>query len=205
MLAAAQPNAPWQFCGTGVGCLPTDWRSVTTAGAHTVVVTTQRPVNPTWFEEDALSLLIPMPKASWDQYGNLNQELTWINSIANKPLNPVYKVIDGPYRLTKSVPDQYWEFSINPRYTGPKKPTVAHILYDYGASDAATFLALKKGIVDVAQIPLAYVKPIQALKHYHIAKAALFAFWYMHPNLHPGALNGEGTLLSQLYIRQALE
>lgn len=205
IMAASAPSSPMGYCFTGEGGMPTEWKAVTAVNAHTVQITTTQPVNPLWFELNGVAQLVPLPKASWDKYANLDQELSWIKSIANKPNNPVYQVIDGPYRLKKWVSDQYWEFAINPKYTGPYKPRIARILYDYEASDASTFVGLKKGTVEVAQVPLSYVTPVKALKSYHLSKEALFAFWFMKPNLRPGALNGEGALLAQLYIRQALE
>lgn len=205
ILAASGPKSPLAYCFAGSGGVPQDWKSVTADGPDKVVVTTTASVNPVWFEHNGLSQLVPMPKATWDKYANPLRELAWINAIGNSPGNAVYKVVDGPYTITKAVQDQYWEFSINPRFSGSHKPTIPHVLYDYEASAASTFADLKKGNVQIAHIPLNYYQPSEALSDYRIVKEPLFAYAYDRINFNPKALNGEGALLDKLYIRQALQ
>lgn len=205
ILAASGPKSPLGYCFAGTGGVPEDWKSVQADGANKVVITTTSSVNPVWFEHNGLSQLVPMPKSVWDKYSNPIQELKWINSIGDQPSNPVYKVVDGPYTIAKSVQDQYWDFKINPHFSGSHKPTIPEVVYDYEASDASTFADLEKGNVELAHIPLNYYKPAEKLANYRIVKEPLFSYSYDRLNFNPQAVNGEGALLDQLYIRQALQ
>lgn len=205
ILAASGPHSPLPYCFAGSGGVPADWKSVAAAGPETVVVTTTKSVNPVWFEHNGLSQLVPIPKATWDKYANLDHELSWINSVAAKPQNAVYKIVDGPYRLTKAVTNDYWEFSINPRFSGPKKPTIPHIMYLYQTSAANTFAQLKRGAVDLAHVGLSLYSSTKGLTGYHISKQPLFAFDYVSLNFRSTAYGGGGPLINKLYVRQALQ
>lgn len=48
----------------------------------------------------------------------MSQELAWLKTISNSPTNPIYRVVDGPYRITNDVTDQYGKFTANPQGTG---------------------------------------------------------------------------------------
>lgn len=94
--------------------MPTDWKSVVASGAHSVVITTTKSVNPVWFEHNGISRRVPLPKKTWDRYQNVNQELAWIKSISNAPTNSIYQLVDGPYRIQKMVSNQSWKYVANP-------------------------------------------------------------------------------------------
>ncbi|MGC8489548.1 MAG: peptide ABC transporter substrate-binding protein [Clostridia bacterium] len=205
VLAASGPTSPLAYCFTGEGGVPSLWKSVVAQGSDKVVITTTQPVNPQWFIYNGLTQLVPIPKAQWDKYSNMNQELKWINSIGANFENSVYKVVDGPYVPTRYVQDQYWEFKRNPQFDGSPKPSIPAITYHYEASSDSTFLDLSKGNVQIAQIPLNYYKPMKALTQYSIVPEPLFAFSQIQINFRPNDAGNVGPLLNQLYIRQALQ
>jgi len=202
--AASQPNAPFTYCFSGEGGVPTEWKSVVATGPTTVVVTTTKSVNPVWFEHNGLAQLIPVPKKLWDRYANMTQELKWINSIANQPMNPIYQVVDGAYKIEKAVPNQYYEFVANPKYSGyPAR--IKHVIYDYEPSDAAEFAAFKRGTLQIGSMPFSlYGSRTQIESAYTVSGAPQFAFFGLTPNLANNALD-VGGLFQKLYIRQALE
>ena len=200
---ASGSTSPLPYCYAGVGGVPQDWAAVRATGPHTLVVQTRTSVNPVWFEHNGLGQLVPIPKSVWDRYANVNQELAWIKSIANDPGNAVYRVVDGPYRIVQAVPDQYWRFAANPRYSGTA-PHIKSILYDYESSDAAEFAQLKKGAVDIATIPFSYFASAHQLKGYRLIREDAFAFDFIHLNFHADT-PGVGPLFNRLYIRQALQ
>jgi peptide/nickel transport system substrate-binding protein len=201
--AASQPKSPLPYCFADTGGLPAQWASVTAPNETTVVIKTTGPVSPLWFELNGLAQLVPIPKATWDKYPNLNRELSWINSIADQPQNPVYQVIDGPYNISKVVPNQYWVYTWNPRYSG-KKPAIHTVIYYYEASDAADFAALKTGQVQISSLPPTYWPERSQLSNYAIQTAPLFGYQFISLNLTAKA-PGIGDLFSQLYVRQALQ
>jgi peptide/nickel transport system substrate-binding protein len=202
--AAAQPSSPIPYCFTGEGNVPQVMASVTAAGPHTVVFTATSSVNPLWFEENALSQIVPLPKAVWDKYSNLDQELQWMNSISNAPTNPVYQVVDGPYRLASVKTDQYWKFVANTHYTGPDKPKIDTIYYDYETSTSSTYLALRKGSVDIASLPVTMYSSMKQIEGYHVTSEMGLVFYDLPLNFRANA-KGVGGLFNSLYVRQALQ
>ncbi len=204
--ASAKPNAPWEYCGVGSGGIPQDWKSVVATGPYTVVITLNKPLNPVWFEYNGITSLVPIPKATWDKYSNMNQELSYINKISNTPSNPAFKVIDGPYAFGKYVNDEYWTLVANPKYT-LKKPTIKELLFEYETSNANLFAGLRKGVFATAGIPTSYDKDVSQLpKYYRVERAPYsFCFNYMQPNLSDQAPGGIGKVFQQLAVRQALQ
>ena len=204
--AASQPNAVWTACGAGTGGIPRDWKSVTTNGAHTVVVTTTKPVSPTWFEINGLDEMVPIPKAVWDHSSNMRQELSWIQAQSNRPLSALYRVIDGPYQLTKYVNNEYWTFKGNPHYSG-HLASIKTLTFLYETGDQGVYAALLKGTLSTAQLPPEYSRNrSQLVAKGYAAKSApyQFAINFIQPNESPQT-PVLGNLFSQLYVRQALE
>jgi peptide/nickel transport system substrate-binding protein len=207
MLAAAQPKAPWTDCGVGIGGLPTDWKSVTAPNPHTLVLTTTKPVNPLWFEENGIAQLYPVPKAVWDHSANWTTELRWIAKVGVNSAAPQFKVIDGPYAYGKFVNDSYETIVANPHYTGPRPARIKTITFLYETSEQNLWAsALRKNLSEVA-IPSQYESQRAMLTRnagYRITPAQYsLAFDYIVPNLN--AQDPQASLLRQLYIRQALE
>lgn len=203
--AANNPKAPWQDCFSAVGGMPADWQSVTTPNPHTLVVTTTKSVNPNWFEHNGIAQLIPLPKAQWDKSSNMTQELDFILKAGAEPNNPVYRVVDGPYRIAKDVTNAEWTLVANPHYDG-HKPTVTKLYFEDVTSESSEYLGLRRGEFATATLPSAYDKSRYALtKSGYTVSTAPFSycedsiFLNMYPNA-PG-----GGILSKLYVRQALE
>ncbi|MDA8200824.1 MAG: peptide ABC transporter substrate-binding protein [Thermaerobacter sp.] len=201
--AASSSSSPLPYCFAGGGGVPNGWKSVTAPNSHTVVVTTKAAVNPVWFEHNALAQLVPVPSV-WQKYSNMQRELTWIQSIGSTPNNPVYKVVDGPYTIAKAVPDQYWTYVANPKFSGVDKPSIKTVTYHYETSSSNLFAQLHRNALDVAPLPLSLYGQRGQLTSYHVVTQQLFAFFYMTLNFRSNA-NGIGGLFNKLYIRQALQ
>lgn len=203
-LAASAPTSPYPYCFSGSGGVPADWGKVTVLGPYKFSIQTTHPVNPAWFERNGLGQIVPIPKFAWDKYSSPTQELSWMKAVSNQPGNPIFKVADGPYIFSREVPDEYWLFDANPHYDGAHKPTFRTIRWDYETSGASIFLALKKGTVQVATIPMSYLGPIKKLTNYRVVVPHLFGFQWLGLNFRSSAL-GVGALFNKLYIRQALQ
>jgi peptide/nickel transport system substrate-binding protein len=206
ILASNNPAAPWHSCENGIGGVPSKWKSVVAQGPDTVVITTTTPVNPEWFIGNGISQLTPVPHRLWDKYPhNMMRELAYIKGVATNPLNPVFRVVDGPYVLVKAVNDQYWEYEWNPRFDGTPKPRIRYLYYDYETSPAAEFAQLRKGVMDIGYVPTSLLGAAKSLRGYVVRpEYGSFGFNYFVPNLSPAA-PGIGSLFQQLYIRQALQ
>jgi peptide/nickel transport system substrate-binding protein len=200
---ASASNSPFPYCFAGEGGMPTLWKSVQATGPYTVQITTAKPVNANWFELNGIAQLVPVPKQQWDRYSNMTQELNWIKSISNEPMNPIYQVTDAAYLVKKAVSDQYYEFVANPRFSGSPKPHIKTVVYDYETSTASIFAALKKGTVQMAPYSDSMWASRNQLKNYTIYSEPLFGYFYLPINFASNA--PDVSELSQLYFRQALQ
>jgi len=200
--AASQPNSPLPYCFAQTGGMPQGWKSVTAPNPHTLVVTTTTTVNPVWFELNGLAQLVPVPSV-WNKYANMTKELNWINSVAANAANPVYKVIDGPYNISKAVEGQYYVYTWNPNYSG-LKPKIHTVIYYYEASDASNFAALKTGQAQIGLLPASLWNSRSQLTGDQIQTQPMFGYSWIALNL-SSKTPGVGALFSNLYVRQALQ
>lgn len=202
MKAASNPKAPWLYGGSGSGGVPTAWAKVVASGNSTVVVTLAHSANPQWFIHNGLSQITPIPKSVWDKYPtNMTKELKFIQSVSNSPNNPVYQVVDGPFRFSKMVPNRYWDLVPNPHYGG-HKARIAKLEFQYETSASAEFAALKTGQVNVGYLPPSMWSARHQLTQDTLSSSYLFGMNYLVPNFNKKSVSGA---FSHLYVRQALE
>ena len=129
--ASTASSSTFAYCFVGTGGVPMMWKSVVATGADTFRVTLAQSVNPQWFELNGLSQLTAIPPILQKYGTHYSQELNWLKSISNSPMNPVYQVVDGPYRIAKVVPNNYWKYVANPHYNGPNKPKIKTVIFQY--------------------------------------------------------------------------
>jgi len=204
--AASQPKAPWTYCADGSGGVPTDWKSVVAKNPTTVVVTTTKPMNPTWFEINGLAQLVPIPKFEFDRYPNMNKELSYIASIETQPSNPVFHVVDGPYEEGTFTNDDAWTMVANPHYSG-HKAKIKTLLFEYETSTANEWAQLRRGTFATASIPSEFFDQRHQLPSYYrdVTVPPSYCIDYLVPNMSPKAPDGIGPIFSKLYVRQALQ
>ncbi len=197
-------SAPWEYGGTGSGGIPADWKSVVATNSKEVTVTLAQRANPLWFVHNALSQIWPVPESVWNRYpSNMNRELSFIQSIANKPTAAPYKVVDGPWALTAARASQYWTFKPNARYSG-HHATIGSLTYQYEGSGAAIFAGLKRGTISVAYLPFSLYGSRAQLKPDVVSHVWVLGFTGIALN-ETSAAPQVGGLFKKLYIRQALE
>jgi peptide/nickel transport system substrate-binding protein len=207
MRAGSLPNVnyAWTFAGQGSGGMPTDWKSVTADGPHTVVITTTKPVNQQWFIRNGIGEIIPVPKAVWDRYPtNMKKEMAFINSVANSPNNPVYRVVDGPWKFHSMAANDYWEYVPNTHFDG-HKAYLHKLILQYETSDATEFEALKEGTVNYGYLPASFLGDVNQLPNDVFKPEYSLGFNYIQLNLSPKAPHGIGKAFSELAVRQALQ
>jgi peptide/nickel transport system substrate-binding protein len=201
--ATNQPNAPWNNAAMGSRSLDA-LKSVVALGPLTIRLTLNRPYNPIWAELDVLNYASPIPRFVWDRYHNMTQELKWIYAMGNKPLAPEFRVVDGPYDVTRFVSDEYWVMQANPRYDG-HKPQIKTLVYEYETSDDNVFVGLRKGVFATANLPTAFYGSAKQLTQYRIATNGYdFSFNIIQPDFSPNSQT-VGGLFNKLYIRQAMQ
>ena len=77
------------------------------------------------------------------------------SQLATYATNPLWQVVDGPWRLKSFDASGRVVMVPNPTYSGPVKPTVAQFVEVPFASDAAELRALSAGRIDVGYLPSA--------------------------------------------------
>ena len=219
--ALKQSPANWAGYTPGVG-IPDQVASVTTRGTSTVVFALKRAVNPGWFWADNLSQVVPMPAAAWAKTSaggplldftvpaNATKIYNYL-AAASKSLsayasNPLWRVVDGPYRLT-AFNSTTGAFTMNPNtaYGGPHAKRMSILQAVPFTSPVAEFNAVRAGGIDVGYIPSIYAKQAGAVKAsgYNVFGYPIFGFNYVAYNF-LDKTGHFGSVIAQLYLRQAI-
>ena len=139
------------------------------------------------------------------------------NSLSTYATNPLWQVVDGPWRLSKFDASGNVEFVPNPKYSGPIKPSVKKFIEVPFTTDTAEFAALVGGKVDVGYLPSADItsptkNPFVAgannprLTAYTLDPIYSWSINYFPYNFQSTGNNGNaGKIFSQLYFRQAFQ
>jgi peptide/nickel transport system substrate-binding protein len=204
------------------GLFPADVTSVATPDAHTVVIHLNRSYNPAFYVDDVLYYVPLLPQHAWDKtstagpVGNYDQTKAGATAVwnflqkqgadmATFATNPLWQVVDGPWKLSQFQSDGYYSWVPNKNYSGSAKPLLSKVIFTPFTTDAAEMDTLRSGTtLTVAGLPLNDVSQIGELKSegYSVASVPTPGVAEIVPNLWNAAA---GPLLKQLYIRQALE
>lgn len=217
--------ANWAPYTPGLG-IPDQVTSVTTPNSSTIVFNLNKAVNPNWFYQDELSSIQPMPSAVWDVTSATGKPVTdWATNptdaaaiykylaaqsgkLSTYATNPLWQVVDGPYKLTSFTPTNgAFTMVPNTSYGGPESkapPTLKLVPY---ASDTAEFNAVKAHAVDVGYVPTTNLKQMSSVEAgkngYHAFGYPTFGWTYVAYNF-KDTTNSFNKIIGQLYIRQAL-
>ena len=219
--AISEDPANWSAYSPGLG-IPDEVANVTTPSASTVVFTMKRAVNPGWFLDDELSALSPMPAHAWAKAAAAGPLLDFTvpanatkiynylfkasMSLASYATNPLWQVVDGPYRLTSfDASTGAFTMSPNTSYGGPHAAKISILQAVPFTSFVAEFNAVRTGSIDVGILPLFDVKQVKIVESggYDVFGYPDFGFNYVVYNFRDttGDFN---NIIAQLYIRQAL-
>jgi peptide/nickel transport system substrate-binding protein len=204
------------------GLFPADVTKVTTPSTHTVVIDLNRSYNPAFYTDDVLNEVPLLPQHAWDKtsltgkVGNYDETMAGATAVwnflqaqgtdmATFATNPLWKVVDGPWKLAQFQSDGYYAWVPNHNYSGSDKPLLSEVIFTPFTTDTAEMDTLRSGTtLTVAPLPLNDVAQISALKAegYAVASVPTNGVAEIVPNLYNPQ---NGPLLQQLYIRQALE
>jgi peptide/nickel transport system substrate-binding protein len=183
--------------------------------------------NPTWFTNEELTQITPLPQQAWDKtcatcaVGNNDVNADGTTNVAGSQAvfkylstagsqissfttDPLWKTIDGPWQLSSVQTNGPVTFVPNPKYTGPEKAKLSHFITTPYTSPAAEFNALQAGQVDYGIVPTEDIPTISTLK----SSGFRIGQWYSEllngilPNLNNAKV---GVLFRQAYVRQALQ
>jgi peptide/nickel transport system substrate-binding protein len=212
-------GATWGNYG-GPTQFPYNLKSYTAVNASTVKFVLKSPINPTFFDDNGLSYITPMPQHAWDiesangAVGNYDMTPAGAAKVVaflqkqaadttTYTTNPLWKVVDGPWQLQSfggsSSPDV---FVPNAKFSGPK-PNASEFEEIPFTSDTAEFTSLKAGAVNYGYVPTQDIPAIPSVKGqgYDITKIPTWGFDYIIPNTKNPQV---GPVLSQTYMRQVL-
>jgi len=204
------------------GEFPDNVKSVQAVNPQTVRFTLTRSFSPTWYSTSELSNLIPLPQQAWDKtsangkIGNydethagavavFNYLLSQARSLNTYASNPIWQVVDGPFRLKSYSTRGDIDLVPNTHYSGSPKPQLKELIERPFTSDTAEFDALLANTgLTTGVVPSEDDSQIPTLKAdgYSLYNTFVYGFNYVVINFNsPSA----GYLFRQLYIRQALQ
>jgi peptide/nickel transport system substrate-binding protein len=226
----------WLNMLSAVGSL--DWGAYT--GFPNSVVSNIKVVSPTeltmtmdksyshnWFLYNELSQITPMPTA-WDRtasgpsncettvsdcsavYNYLNDQSKDLSTYAT---NPLWGVVDGPFKLTAFNADGHVTMVPNKSYSGPVKPRLSVFKEAPFTTDAAEYDVLRSpgNSISVGYIPTENL-PAKALSAavgrnpvpgYYLAPQVTWGVSYYTVN-QQSTIGDHAAIFKQLYFRQAL-
>ncbi len=225
------------------GGFPDNVISYRATGRRTVQLRLNRSYNPIWFTDNELSQITPLPLA-WDRtsaggcteahgcptptalpdakpagaravYSFLNAQAKDLSTYAT---NPLWRIVDGPWKLAQLTAAGRATFVPNQRYDGPDRPHLARFVELPFTSETAELTLLDAGPTrggsaggggSAPQISAGYVPdtavpqaPVLRARGYRLAAFYPYGFDYFEPNFNnPTA----GPIFRQLYFRQAFQ
>jgi peptide/nickel transport system substrate-binding protein len=192
-----------------------------------LTMTMDKPYNPKWFVYNELSQVTPMPE-TWDRtasgpshcstdvsdcaavYNYLNDQSKDLSTYAT---NPLWGVVDGPFKLTAFNPDGHLTMVPNKSYSGPIKPHLAEFKEAPFTTDAAEYDVLKSpgNSISVGYIPTQDLpsKPLSVavgrnpLSGYYLAPQITWGVSFYTMN-EQSSNSDHAAIFKQLYFRQAM-
>ncbi|HUY16731.1 MAG TPA: ABC transporter substrate-binding protein [Acidimicrobiales bacterium] len=203
------------------GEFPANVLSMSAPNASTVVFHLDKAYSQTWFLYNELSQITPMPQHAWDKtstsgkIGNyttttagakavFNYLSTQAKSLATYATNPLWQVVDGPFKLKTFETTGYTVFVPNSKYSGAVKASYAQLTLLPYTTDAAEFNALRAGSVDYGYTPPQDSSQIPVIKSQGYSSSPWIG-WGI--NYFPMNMNNPtvGPIFKQLYFRQAFQ
>jgi peptide/nickel transport system substrate-binding protein len=217
------------------GLLPDNIVSYKATGPDSVTFQLNKGYSSLWYTYNQLSEINPMPEA-WDvtaqgakagsggceadtaadHWAKCKAVYTFLNAQAKQAgsyaTNPLWQVVDGPFRLSAYSTDGHVTMVANKDYSGSPKPVLSAIKFLPYTSDSAEYTALKTGQADVGNIPAGDLpqkpssSPVPATNPlgsgYTLEPFWSYGIQYAQPNFNNPQV---GYMVRQLYIRQALQ
>jgi peptide/nickel transport system substrate-binding protein len=219
--AVKESGANWGYYTPGFG-IPDQVASASTPNVTTLVIHLNKPVNPAWFTDDELWAISPMPVHAWAKDSPSGPVLDFTNPANAKKIydflakqsgstgtyatNPLWQIVDGPYRLTQfNNTTGAYTMAPNPKYGGPHSAKVPGLQAIPYTSDTAEFNAVLSHSIDIGYMPLNDVPQLGAVKAagYHVFGYPDFGYSYVDYNF-ADQTGDFSNIIRQLYIRQAL-
>ncbi len=119
--------------------------------------------------------------------------------------NPLWKVVDGPFKLSQFTPSGFVKMIPNEAYSGSPKPKISAFEELPFTTDSAEFAGLRSGSLTIGYVPPQDVSQNQSLEksqNYKFSPWEQFGFVNMKYNF---TNTTTGPIVKQLYFRQAFQ
>jgi peptide/nickel transport system substrate-binding protein len=229
ILSAAVKESPANWGQFSPGLMPQNVKSITTKGKYDVVMHLTGPYNPGFFLNNNLSdtdNVYPLPSTAWnvDAAGGPHLK-NWQNnpavdkkiydylnkqggSVASFATNPLWKVNDGPFKLTSfSASNSSYTLVPNPTYGGSPKPIMSQVQVETFTGFTSELDAIRSGSVDIG----VGIDPSQLAEAPSLKSQGIDIYggpgwgWFgAIPNFKDTASHFN-KVIGQLYIRQAID
>ena len=230
---AEAEKANWY--GYAPGLLPDNLVSYKATGTNQVTFQLNRAYSTLWFTYNQLGELKPMPQA-WDvtslgakpgsggcitdsaadKWAKCKAVFTFLSAQAKNAnayaTNPLWQVVDGPWKLTSFSTTGNVTIVPNTKYSGSPKPKLSAVKFLPYTADSAEYTALKTGSLNIGYIPSQDLpqKPANSIlpatnpvgSGYTLQPFYFFGLFYAQPNFNNPQV---GFMVRQLYVRQALQ
>ena len=227
LIKAAVKESPANWAIYTPGQFPDTLVSTSEPNASTLVMNLSGPVNPSWFTEDELGAgppPLPMPSFLWAKTStsgavippsewtpaNMTKIFNFLTaqnkSLSTYATNPLWQVVDGPYRLTSYNPTSGGFTMVpNASYGGPHVTPMSTFQGVPFTSNAAQFNAIKAGSIDVAFVDYSDVPQLPSVLRSGYNYFGIPDFGMNFANYNFKDTTGDfNNIIAQPYIRQAL-
>jgi peptide/nickel transport system substrate-binding protein len=210
------------------GGFPANVTSVKVVSPRVLRLVMNKAYSPTWFTYNELSQITPIPQA-WDRtalgpsdctdnvrdcdavYQYLNDQAKDISGWASSPL---WRIVDGPWRLQAATTAGENVFVPNPVYSGPVKPSLSKFIELPFTSETAEYNMLLAGTgrkIDVGYLPTVDAPPRPAgqltgdnpVPGYTLDPLYPWGIDFFPLNFQNDT--GQGPIFRQLYFRRAFQ
>jgi peptide/nickel transport system substrate-binding protein len=224
------------YAGYTPGLLPDNIASYQATGPQQITLRVTEAYSSIWYTYNQLAILYPFPLA-WDVthagaapgsgrcendsaadgWAKCKAVWNYLNSqnkdAATYGTNPLWRVVDGPFRLTSYNTNSY-TFARNPDYSGSPKPSISRLQFSQYPSNTAIYQGLQNGALSEGQVPAAdlqpagknFLPPVNPLAStpnggYNLQATLSFEIFYAYINFNNPTY---GPVFRQVYFRQAL-
>jgi peptide/nickel transport system substrate-binding protein len=224
LIKAAIKASPANWAGYTPGFFPDNLVSTSEPNSTTLVMNLKSPLNPSWFTEDILTNVNPMPSTEWAKTsasGSVVPPSGWnaatmasifkyltaqSKSVSTYATNPLWQTVNGPYKLSQyNATTGAFTMVPNKTYGGPHVTPQSNFQGVAFTSDAAAFNAVKSKSIDVGWVPVADVPQLPEVKRlgYNSFGIPDFGMSFLNYNF-KDTTNHFNSIVSQLYFRAAM-
>jgi peptide/nickel transport system substrate-binding protein len=225
LIKAGVKESPSNWASYVPGHFPDGWTSASTPNSSTLVLNLSGPVNPSWFTDDILSYAgptTPLPSHAWAKDSANGPILDFTNpanatkifnfltaqnkSVNTYAANPLWQVVDGPYKLSAfNATTGGFTMVPNTNYGGPHVAKMSVFQGVPFTSTTAELNAVKAGSIDVAMIQPDQVPQVPAVKRlgYNVFGMPDYGMNFVNYNFKDTTGNFD-AIANQLYFRQAM-